>query len=108
MNNLIVHVNRTFLEVGSNEYTNQFHNNVKAWHTLKDREKLSISVEENAIKNMMKLGADFWLRVENLNPYKAKSDEIMISLSLNYIGTNKFYGYVTKDFYNNLLETFSN
>jgi len=104
MNNLIVHINRTnFLEVESKEYKQQYQRNLSYWAICTQRKE----VNEILISEMTKSNIDFWCQIENLNPYK-RPNMIMISTSLNYVGTNRFYGYVSKDFYNSLLETFTN
>lgn len=105
--NLIVHVNRTALEINTKEYKQQYNTNMQQWSVAQANSKNGNSLTDNLIQSFMLASADFWLRVENLNPYN-KPGQIMISLSFNYIGTNKFYGYVTTGFYNNLIETFSN
>lgn len=102
MHNLIVHINRTALKINTKEHTQQYNVNLQQYTLVYLGQG---EVTESLVQSFIKSGADFWINIENLNPYN-KHGMIMIGLSFNYIGTNKFYGYITTEFYNNLLETF--
>jgi len=91
--------------MNTKEYNEQYMTNLGQWSLAKDNERENQSLNEILISLFMQKGCDFWINVENLNPYN-KQGMIMISLSFNYIGTNKFYGYITTEYYNELQETF--
>ena len=97
---MTLHFNKTNYEYNTKAWNKQYQTNLKFWGMLKNDTELN----EAFIHLMINQNADFWINIENLNPYKA-NNKIMISVSLSYIGTNKFYGYIGKEYYNSLIES---
>ena len=83
------------LEYNTKEYNKQYQTNLKFWSKLRNNE---IELNDQTLKEMILNKCDFWVNLENDKPYN-KKDCILLSMSFSYIGTNKFYGYLSKEYF---------
>lgn len=94
------------VEYNTREYNKQYQINLLYWDKLRKEE---MEVNDQTIEKMILSKCDFWIRLINDKPYN-QPNKIFVCLSFSYIGTNEFYGYIngfdgyiSTDYYNQLI-----
>ena len=88
------------IEYGSKKYNEVYNRYMKYYVILKDRSQY-YHTKDDIIKDMIQDGICFSLTLNSYNIYKLDR-MVLVSISLCYVGTNKFLGIIEKEYYDQL------
>lgn len=102
---IVINKDDNNIEYGSKQYNSVYNNHMQYYYALKER-SLYDNSKDDIVNDMIQDNIYFSVKVVNDNPYKCEG-MVLVSITLCYVGTNTFSGYISKELCNSLLDTYS-